>query len=80
MIYEPNTIRWMIGDLVLHDADRKRPEMLMRVIGYTPEGLCRTRYLDGTGRWRRAILTNEITYLHDPARFGVAVPPAAAGH
>lgn len=74
MIYEPNVRRWEVGAIVIHDADRKRPEMLMRVIGYTGEGLCRTRYLDPTGRWRRVILANDVKYLHDPGRFGIAVP------
>jgi hypothetical protein len=73
VIYEPNTIQWPIGSAVIHDADRKTGAMLMRVIGYTREGLCRTRYLNNSGRWRRKILANDIRYLHDPKRFGLDV-------
>jgi hypothetical protein len=35
MIYEPNTTKWTVGTLVIHDCDAKRVDMLMRVMGYT---------------------------------------------
>ena len=81
MIYEPNTRTWESGDLVIHDSDAKRSDMLMVVISYTPDGLVRTRYRDPElereyrrSRGRAQCWTNELKYLHDPARFGIAVP------
>lgn len=86
MNYEPNLIQWRRGDIVIHDYDAKRPEMLMEVIGYTRDGECRTRYCEANEtngrliRTRRSVLNrnpvyrNPIVYLHDPARFGIAVP------
>ncbi len=73
MNYEPNTVKWKPGDIVLHDADAKCREMLMYVMGYTKDGLCRTRYVDSDrifgGGWR--VWENPIEYLHDPIRFGI---------
>lgn len=79
MNYEANTMRWKVGDLVIHDADAKRTEMLMVVLGYAKDGRCRTRYatgnaLNGDERRRKpAIWENPISHLHDPARFGISV-------
>lgn len=43
--YYPNTRYWKIGDLVIHDVDAKRKDMLMQVIGYNRvTGLCITVY------------------------------------
>jgi len=81
MNYEVNTIRWKVGDLVLHDADHKSAEMLMEVVGYTKEGKCKTKYI--SDRYHRSgnrkdratmknIWVNSIEVLHDPARFGVS--------
>ena len=75
MNYEPNTTQWKAGDLVLHDADAKRPEMLMKVIGYGRNGECKTQYatrLPMNGN-RKTVWRNGICVLHDPARFGVMV-------
>lgn len=74
MIYEPNTTQWQRGDLVLHDADAKRPEMLMVVTGYARDGRCKTRYktpcqMNGG---RRTLWLNPVMVLHDPKRFGVS--------
>ncbi len=45
MNYYPNTRQWQVGDLVIHDYDAKRIDMLMRVIGYNPKtGHCITVY------------------------------------
>lgn len=44
--YTVNARHWQVGDLVLHSCDAKRRAMLMRVLGYTPEGLCRTVYVE----------------------------------
>lgn len=70
MNYEPNTQQWFRGDAVIHDADAKRPDMLMRVIGYTKDGLIRTIYVD-TAKHGRTVYQNELKYLHDPRRFEI---------
>lgn len=67
MNYEPNTITWQKGDLVLHDCDAKQPKMLMKVIGYTREGKCKTQYLFRDKR--RTVWKNEIKYLHSPEQW-----------
>lgn len=67
MNYEPNTTQWQKGDFVLHDADAKEPRMLMRVIGYTRDGLCKTQYM--TPDHKRTIWKNRIAVLHDPERW-----------
>lgn len=76
MNYEPNTTHWEPGSLVIHDADAKRPDMLMRVVGYGPDGLCVTEYVerrwqDGHGKRMRSPWRNPITVLHTPERFGL---------
>lgn len=45
MNYEPNTIRWQPGDLVIHDADAKNRHMLMVVLGHDSRGDVQTIYL-----------------------------------
>lgn len=72
MNYEPNVSHWRRGDVVIHDADAKRADMLMVVIGRTRDGLVKTRYLDIAQP--RNLWVNDLRYLHDPARFGIAVP------
>jgi len=75
MNYEPNTIKWKTGDIVIHDADAKSEEMLMVVLGYRCDGnICETVYLRPCSRdsiTRRLVFSNEIQHLHDPARFGL---------
>ncbi|MDB5910625.1 MAG: hypothetical protein JWP34_4739 [Massilia sp.] len=85
MIHAPNTIEWRPGDLVLHDDDAKRPDMLMVVLGRIKtgpnKGKYRTRYhnTNGSGsrapmhQYRRTIWTNDIGRLHDPRRFGIRI-------
>lgn len=76
-IYTANTTTWRKGDLVIHDADAKRASMLMRVTGYDrATGLIRTRYVLATGvnAPLRGVWRNEPRYLHDPRRFGIALP------
>jgi hypothetical protein len=82
MNYAPNTVDWKRGDLVLHDADAKREDMLMRVLGYTSDGRCQTEYVEAEKRSRwgmgsKSRLINPLKVLHDPARFGVAPASAA---
>jgi hypothetical protein len=75
MNYTPNTRRWQPGDIVLHDADAKRVEMLMVVIGYHRKtGECITRYRKvGYIQGMSETYRNESKYLHDPALFGLEV-------
>ena len=79
MIYEANTVRWEVGDLVLHDADAKKPEMLMRVVGWRNSVLgetVTTQYVTpGEGRGK-TIFENDVKYLHDPRRFAISLPDA----
>lgn len=82
MNYEPNTIDWQIGDLVLHDADAKEPRMLMVVVGETdiPHQYM-TIYVGQDDKQRREIMRatarinapdaaiiwyNDKKYLHAP--------------
>jgi hypothetical protein len=73
MNYPPNTTRWPVGALVIHDADAKRAEMLMRVVGYDKaSGKCKTQYAYPSlvpQQWRRKVWRNDIAALHDPALF-----------
>ena len=72
MLYEENTVEWKVGDLVIHDADAKKPHMLMRVIRIRPDGQYVTKYIDK--RWvREPPISNDKKYLHDPKRFGIQV-------
>ena len=85
MNYEANKTQWKVGDLVLHDADAKRPEMLMKVVGYARDGRCKTKYAEANQmngdalrlkmRQKPEVWENGIRVLHDPARFGVSVVP-----
>ncbi len=81
MNYAPNTRRWQPGDIVIHDADAKRSEMLMLVKGYHPvTGECITRYLQREylpGMKKRCL--NDIRYLHDPRQFGLQINVSEQG-
>lgn len=73
MSYPPNTKRWKRGDLVIHAGDYKGDgRMLMRVTGYTPDGLVRTRYVKPIYRNMRGVCWNDLRWLHDPADFGIS--------
>ena len=72
MNYEPNTIDWKIGDLVIHDCDAKSEHMLARIAEKkeTKKGM----------RYRMAYLDDKLNYeewwnskesLHDPKRFNL---------
>ena len=76
MNYDPNTTHWKVGDLVIHDADDKVARMLMRVVGFTEDGLCRSVYVDPErqrkwGPEKRSRILNRMAVLHDPKRFGI---------
>lgn len=76
-----NTIQWKVGDLVSHDADAKRKEMLMRVVKIQKNGLYITkyafpqelRYSGHTAKWVKQNWKNELKYLHDPQIFGMDI-------
>ncbi len=87
MNYEPNQIDWQLGDIVIHDADAKREDMLMVVVGiHADEDAIDTIYLDqrnakgvysnpriryDRGKRYALIYTNPKEALHNPARFGI---------
>lgn len=64
-----NEIQWRKGDIVIHDADAKEPKMLMKVIGYTRDGLCKTQYISRDHK--RTVWKNDIQYLHKPEMFKI---------
>jgi hypothetical protein len=72
-----NTTQWLLGSLVIHDADAKRATMLMVVLRYGRDGLVQTRYLDQ--RLPQHVYVNPVDALHDPARFGIALPQVEGG-
>ena len=75
MNYEENTVDWRIGDIVIHDADRKEPWMLMVVVGRDEaKGLIKSLLVDQDRHHNLTIYENEKKYLHDPKRFGITVP------
>lgn len=70
MNYEPNEIDWNIGDLVIHDADAKTADMLMRVVEIgLPDGRLKTEYANRKGNEPHYLNPKDV--LHDPARFGI---------
>jgi hypothetical protein len=74
LIHDPNTTLWKPGDLVIHDSDAKRADMLMIVLGKNATGVFHTRYAFPWAQprpWRRKIWRNTVEWLHDPARFGI---------
>ena len=75
MLYEPNTIDWRVGAIVIHDADAKRANMLMIVVKIQKNGLIQTKYLfpDG-GKSTQKIWKNRKEHLHHPIRFGIVFP------
>lgn len=77
LIHDPNTTQWQPGDLVIHDSDAKRADMLMIVLGQDATGAFRTRYAFPWAQprpWRRKVWRNTMEWLHDPARFGISAP------
>ena len=78
MNYEPNKIDWKIGDIVIHDADAKKEEMLMRIV-IIKEELGKIVY--GTKLFNHPdkrimdkkynFWLNTKEWLHDPKRFGI---------
>ena len=83
---DSNTRSLKPGDLVIHEDDAKRQDMLMVVLGRIKRGpnasLYRTRYLNTAAsdhrgtmhEYRRTVCKNPICKHHNPARFGISLP------
>ena len=63
--YPPNTRLHAVGDLVIHRADSKSNEWLMRVVSYTHDGRVRTVYAF-QGETCAKIWENPLEALLDP--------------
>lgn len=85
--YEPNTVVWPIGSLVIHDCDAKEAKMLMRVVSDPDENeQVETEYADRDlqrqfkktlRKGQRQLCT--LSYLHDPARFNINIETEKGG-
>ncbi|SFC17781.1 hypothetical protein SAMN05216344_110133 [Polaromonas sp. OV174] len=75
-LYPANTTVWARGDYVIHEYDSKFADMLMRVVSVARNGTFKTRYVDETMHrfYGGKTWTNKLDALHDPARFGIALP------
>ena len=86
MNYEPNTISWNIGNIVIHDADAKRENMLMKVIAREQNAGGQLRYIcayidESYHRNQKGLTKKEFNKwnrwnnsrkpLHDPKIFGL---------
>lgn len=69
MKYESNTIQWRRGDIVIHHADAKQPDMLMRIIGFTRAGMPKTQYCCKDKP--RKVYANDLKNLLNPEQFGI---------
>lgn len=81
-IHPPNSAEWKAGDYVIHDADAKRADMLMMVLGRNAGGIYRTRYAypaEQPKSWRHKVWRNTVASLHDPRRFGITAPAISPG-
>lgn len=75
-LHEPNICDWKPGDIVIHDADAKRPDTLMVVTGCSRAGSIARAISSplssrrtGAGRFG----ATRSKPLHDPRRFGIAL-------
>lgn len=76
MAYDSNKTIWPVGSIVIHAGDSKRDgKMLMRVIGYTSDGMAKTEYIN-LRQSRRRVYKNDIKWLLDPVQFGVKTQSA----
>lgn len=75
-LYPANTTLWTLGDYVINEYDSKSADMLMRVVRVARNGTFETRYVDETMHhfYGGKTWTNKLDVLHDPARFGIALP------
>lgn len=87
MNYKPNEINWKVGDIVIHDADAKKEEMLMKVIRII-KTLKKTIYETKLFNYpnKKFMNSKENRYLnkkeclHDPKRFGIDISKFNASH
>jgi hypothetical protein len=76
-IHDANEIEWQIGDHVIHDADAKRHDMLMIVVGRSKAGVYRTRCAfpaEQPRSWLHRLWRDTLTLPHDHRRFGIDTP------
>ncbi len=82
MNYEPNTIKWQVGDIVIHDADRKETGYLMQVVKVFKNGMIKTKYFNPQVvrcrvcdhkmlKYDKKRYKNDLKYLHAPKRFHI---------
>ena len=79
--YEPNTVKWSPGSLVIHDKDAKKERLLLEV-GTTAKvadgHIVRVKYIsipeDELPPEVRGWFRNPLCVLHDPKRFNIEVP------
>ncbi len=82
MNYEPNTRKWEVGDLVIHDADRKETAWLMQVEKVFKNGMIKTKYFNPQVvrcrvcghkmlKYNKKRYKNDLKYLHNPKRFHI---------
>lgn len=66
-----NTIKWKIGDLVIHDADAKNSRMLMVVTGFLMDERVVTKYIsrDLKTKYKNNRWLNPNKVLHDPHNY-----------
>jgi hypothetical protein len=63
--------------LVLHDADAKKAEMLMRVVRICERtGLYWTQYVTQERGQKLTLYPNDVKFLHSPRRFSISLPDA----
>ena len=67
--YDSNHHQWIRGSIVIHDEDAKEPMMLMKITGFTKDGLAKCQYVDR--RKKRKLFINHLKYLHAPESFGL---------
>ena len=77
MNFEKNTKDWNVGDIVIHDSDSKKIQMLMRVVDVTglhKRKIYKTEYINEdtkkqTKMFHSRKFSNYKDVLHDPTEF-----------
>lgn len=65
MIHEENERDWEINDIIIHDADAKKPYMLMIILKKRKNGMIGTRYIYPGLIWNKHI---DVPYSEMPVR------------
>lgn len=86
MNYDKNKIEWKLGDIIIHDADAKRKNLLMKIIEkkldindeirFVCAYIDKKYHMDQKGFTEKEFhkwnrWENSINPLHDPKRFGL---------